>query len=175
MRRTATLFFAVIICCSLLLCGCGAKTPSPEASAKTMFDEIMRINKLSGMGIEYYSETDESMYFFDSDLLSGKYGVLSECPDIGKMKSYAAFFSFDNYGIEFGIFKMDSEESAAEMKTFIEARKTKLLNNAVNYPSVDTSLWDNCVIKTDQCWVYYICAENNAVIVETIEKELYSD
>ncbi|MEG1742733.1 MAG: DUF4358 domain-containing protein [Clostridia bacterium] len=175
-KKILTLFLsAIFLLSSLILLSCGEKKANDSASTKNMIDEIWRLYIAEDKGISYISETTDDMYYFDNDVLSGKYGGISSSPLVTDMESYAAFYSFENYGAEYGIFRMKSADLAKEMKSFIESRIAAMLKNAVNYPSLDTTLLKNAVIKLDGKWVYYIMSDNNEKLGEIIEKYMYEE
>ena len=68
---------------------------------------------------------------------------------------------------------MTTPENAEKMKEYIEKRQKELLENAVNYPDIDTKIVSSLVVKTDGKWVYYIMSDNNDIALPEMEKVLY--
>lgn len=168
---TALLTFALIIS----LCACGGRTLDDNASPKAVLEAALTAIGMKDRGTVYLSETDDEFEMLDDDLLSGKYGELLEAPTLSMMRSYAVFYAFDSYGVEIGVFRMNTAEDAAAMKTFIENRKARLLANAVNYPDLDTKHVESMTLKTDGCWVYYIMSDSGEIAVTEMEKILYAE
>ncbi len=172
MKRLCSVILTLVLLISL--CSCSSRTIDDEASPKTALEAALTAIGMKDRGTVYLSETDDEFEMLDDDLLSGKYGELLEAPTLSMMKSYAVFFAFDSYGVEIGVFRMNTVEDAAAMKTFIENRKARLLANAVNYPDLDTKHAESMTLKTDGCWVYYIMSDSGEIAVKEMEKILYS-
>ena len=169
-RKIIPLFVALAVLLALTACG---PSLDDSASPKTMLDAGLNAIGMSGRGITYYSETSDEGDRLDDDILSGKFGELLDCPTVSMMKSYALFFSFDTYGAEAGVFCMNTNEDAAKMKTYIENRQKKLLDNAVNYPELDTATVSSLTVKTEGCWVYFVMSEANDKVTAEFERYLY--
>lgn len=146
-----------------------------SASPKAMFDEAVTLLSLPADVETYYSETSDELYYLDDDLLNGKFGELMDYPKLTGIDAYAVYFSNTLYDTEFGIFRMKSEDEAKQMKQYIDSRITRLLENAVNYPSVNTDLIENYTVKVDGVWVYYAATENNSGFNDLVESKLYHD
>jgi hypothetical protein len=146
-----------------------------SASPKAMFDEAVSLLSLPTDAEVFYSATSDELYYLDDDLLNGKFGELMDYPKISSIDAYAVYYSNTLYDTEFGIFRMKSEDEAKQMKLYIDARITRLLKNAVNYPSVDTDLIKNYTVKVDGIWVYYAATKNNSGFNNLVKNKLYNE
>ena len=98
----------------------------------------------------------------DDDILNGKFGELMDYPELSTIKEYAVYFSNELYNEEFGFFLMESEDDVKAMKEYIDARMSRLRRNAVNYPSVDTSMIDAYIVESNGKWVWYAATKDNS-------------
>lgn len=171
MKKTVLFILAVCLLCGF--CACASKKIDENASPKNILNAALTVLGMNDRGLIYLSETDNDFEMLDDGLLSGKYGELLDAPTVSQMEKYALFFAYDSYGTEIGIFCMKTPEYADAMKTFIENRKQRLLDNAVNYPDLDTTIVSSLVVKVDGVWVYYIMSDGNDIAIPEIEKLLY--
>ena len=186
MRRiqgSITIFLSLILLSILaLICVCleSARAAGLQASAQMCAVSSLQ-SVLAGYdrilweqyGLFFFSESDNDIDYLDDDLLSGKYGILLDAPTLDMMEAYAVFYAYDSYGTELGVFRMTTPENAEKMKEYIENRQKELLENAVNYPDIDTKIVSSLVVKTDGKWVYYIMSDNNDIALPEMEKVLY--
>ncbi|MFA7099742.1 MAG: DUF4358 domain-containing protein [Eubacteriales bacterium] len=172
MKKAFLPLVLVLILTSLMFYSCGKKQ-NPDASPKAMFDKAVELLSLDEDTEVYYSETDDGWYYIDNDILSGKFGELTMSPKQEDLVSYAVYFSNSLYETEFGVFRFKSGEKADEMKSYIQSRFSRLLENAVNYPSVDTALIKNYTVVVDGNWVYYAATRDNAGFCGIVEGLLY--
>ncbi len=165
----------VLLAMTTLLClfACSKKEFDQSASPKNAVNAVLTALGMTDRGLLFYSESDNDIDYLDDDLLSGKYGILLDAPTLDMMEAYAAFYAYDSYGTELGVFRMTTSENAEKMKGYIENRQKELLENAVNYPDIDTKIVSSLVVKTDGKWVYYIMSDNNDIALSEMEKVLY--
>ena len=166
-------FLALLVCMATVtaLFACGEKKRSDGADVNTasLLAELVPLAAVQGE--TYCSEGYAGAYEFDDDILAGKYGDLfSESPETASLVKYCAFFADETYGPEFGVFLFDTEENAAAMKKYIENRFADLIRNAVNYPSVDTTLAKNMVLVCDGRWVCYCALSDNGAFGRIFDK-----
>ena len=160
--KTKITFIACLLAAALLVsCAAhGMKDPASVDMAAMLGSMVSGLS--AGEGETYCSQSRDGAYEFDDDILAGKYGdLISDSPEIANIVKYCAFFADEPYGPEFGVFLFDTEENAAQMKTYIEKRFADLMRNAVNYPSVDTTLAKNMRLFTDGKWVCYSAVNDN--------------
>lgn len=167
MKKAICLLICVICLFSL---SCQGKT-NENASTLKMSESITEIIGSESNEV-YCDEYAENEKHLDNDILSGRYGLLMEAPSLDMIEKYAVSYSQSPYGTEYGIFLMKNSESAEKMELFISNKIADMQRNAVNYPGVDTSLIDNCKIKIEGRWLYYIMAENQAEAEKIITDEI---
>lgn len=176
MKKLLALSLALILAISMFACG-ESKKRNDDASPKAMFDEIVT---LLGVSAEddaaeiYYSTADKDYLKFNDDMLSGKYGELTDYPSADMFADYAVYFSYESYGTEFGIFKMKTNDDAKKMELYIKSRIALWLKNAINYPEMDPTLFENYTVKVDGIWVYYAATTNNDGVNKIVNDTLYS-
>ena len=170
MKITSTLIVCLLIAALLVSCGAeGLKDPASVDMAAMLKSFVSGLS--AGEGELFCSQSFENAYEFDDDILAGKYGdLIADSPEVANIVKYCAFFADEPYGPEFGVFLFDTEENAAEMKNYIEKRFADLLRNAVNYPSVDTTLVKNMKLFSDGKWICYSAVSDN----ETFRGLFYS-
>ena len=170
MKKSALAVICLLAAALLISCGAhGLKDPE-QINMATMLDSMIA-TLVPGGGETYCSQEYAGAYEFDDDILAGKYGdLISDSPEIANIVKYCAFFADEPYGPEFGAFLFDTEENAAKMKNYIEKRFADLLRNAVNYPSVDTTLVKNMRLFSDGRWICYSAVAEN----ETFRELFYS-
>ena len=161
MKSKITLVACLLAAALLVSCGAhGMKDPASVDMAAMLGSMVAGLS--AGEGELFCSQPFDGAYGFDDDILAGKYGdLISDSPEVADIVKYCAFFADEPYGPEFGVFLFDTEENAAKMKTYIEKRFADLLRNAVNYPSVDTTLAKNMVLVCDGRWVCYCALSDN--------------
>lgn len=166
---TALLAMTTLLC----LFSCSKKELDQSASPKNAVNAVLSALGMTDRGLFFFSESDNDIDYLDDDLLSGKYGILLDAPTLDMMEAYAVFYAYDSYGTELGVFRMTTPENAEKMKEYIENRQKELLENAVNYPDIDTKIVSSLVVKTDGKCVYYIMSDNNDIALPEMEKVLY--
>lgn len=171
MKKTVVFILLAALLCGL--CACGGKTVDDEASPKNILNAALTALGMNDRGLVYLSETDNDFEMLDDGLLSGKYGELLDAPTVDMMDKYAVFYAYDSYGTEIGVFRMKTADDAKAMKTFIENRQKRLLENAVNYPDLDTTTVSSLVVEINGVWVYYIMSDGNDIAIPEMEKILY--
>ena len=170
MKRSFAAFICLAVIFAFVSCG-GAKVRSDGANTDiaALFAELVPLAAVPGE--TYCSGEYTNAYEFDDDILAGKYGDLfSDSPETANLVKYCAFFADETYGPEFGVFLFDTEENAAAMKKYIETRFADLLRNAVNYPSVDTTLAENMTLVCDGRWICYSALADNGAFARIFDK-----
>ena len=164
MKKTISVILAFILTLCLFSCDSfwiddTGKTPY----ASDMLKKTIEHFELSYDAEIYASDgTIDGAMELDDDILNGKFGELMDYPELSTIKEYAVYFSNELYKEEFGFFLMESEDEAEATKEYIDARMSRLRRNAVNYPSVDTSLIDAYIVKSNGKWVWYAATKDNS-------------
>lgn len=172
-------FMSLVLILALSACFFACSSGKIDDSGNIAYASSVAAETISKLGIpddaEIYA-SDAAMknsMALDDDILNGKFGELMDYPDLSAMNEYCVYFSDELYHEEFGLFRMTSAEEASAMKDYIDARMTRLKRNAVNYPSVDTSLIDSYVCETDGKWVWYAATKDNAAFEKIVKDKLY--
>ena len=173
-------FLSALLAFSLLFClfSCGGDKKIDDSGenpyAETILGETVKSFGFIGAA-EVYASGDiliDAMRL-DDDILSGKFGELLDYPELSVIDEYAVYFSNELYKEEFGLFRMTTEEEASAMKDYIAARMERLKRNAVNYPSVDTTMIDSYIVGSDGKWVWYAATNDNALFERIVKDTLY--
>lgn len=174
MKRTFTAITAWILLALTVAAAtsCAAKRDD-TVSARRIYDDVIAAFSFSDDEEFYHKDAEELWNVFDDDVLSGKYGSLTGYPSPEDFDDYAAFFSTEAFGPEFGIFRMKDEKKAAEMEKYIAGRIAQMLRLAANYPSVDISRIKNYTVTTDGIWIYYAATDKNGVFNDIVKGFLY--
>lgn len=142
--------------------------------AKELFDKAVTLLSLPDKNVDiYYSGAAEEYMLFNDDTIPGKFGDITDYPLPDTFEDYAAYYSKNNYGTEFGIFKMKTKEQAENMKLYIDSRMDQKLKNAENYPGTDTTLIENYTVTVDGVWIYYAATNNNEGFNKLIKNRLH--
>ena len=175
MKKTLSLMLVLLL--SVCLFACGSKKIDDSgniAYASSVVSQTIAKLGLTDEAEIYASDaTMKNSMAFDDDILSGKFGELMDYPELSMMNEYCVYFSNELYHEEFGLFRMTSAEEASAMKDYVDSRMTRLKRNAVNYPSVDTSIIDSYIVGTDGKWVWYAATKDNAAFEKILKDTLY--
>ncbi len=168
-------FLITILALCMLLVSCtaegGSEADVSEASAKSeisyntkeLAEKITADYKLEG-GVYLSSYSTEYGEYLDSDTLLSFYGKLGEVPDMQAVEEYCVYMdtSDPNLAKEFGIFKTKDGTDKDKFLSFLENRIDVKLENAKNYPSVDTEPLKKAVFFTEGSYVVYVVIKSDA-------------
>lgn len=143
-------------------------------SLKDIISSITDENNLTE-GSTYTSESSVDGEYLDEDMINGYYGDLFDTPDFSLIEEYCVYIQDKNplLQIELGIFKVFDSNNNNMVTNFITKRKDSILENAVNYPSVDTEPFDKLIIDSIGDYTYYIAVkENRDSIDQSIRESL---
>ena len=119
--------------------------------AKELFDKAVTLLSLPDKNVDiYYSGAAEEYMLFNDDTIPGKFGDITDYPLPDTFEDYAAYYSKNNYGTEFGIFKMKTKEQAE-----------------------NTTLIENYTVTVDGVWIYYAATNNNEGFNKLIKNRLH--
>ncbi len=160
--------FAFIIIFTFLLSACGSEEPDSKSEAEStpstaeILSEITDTFGLSD-GAYYRSESKVEGEYLDEDMISSYYGSMFDAPDFSLIEEYAIYMNDKNplLPIEIGIFKVKDRVDNDMIVEFVSRRKDAILQNAINYPSVDTDPFKNLVLETKGNYTYYIAVKEN--------------
>lgn len=139
----------------------GSSEPK-EVNLLDLVTKICNDNSLT-KGAIYSSRSTEPGKFLSDDLILSYYGNLFDAPDFTKISEYCVYIddTDTNNRIELGIFLVKDTNDNSMVKDFITRRKDGILENAINYPSIDTEPFTNMILETKGNYTYYIAVKEN--------------
>ena len=179
------LFLLAVAVLPLAFVGCGEEensTPKEEdAEEKNITldlnaeaENILEKYSLSG-GTLYRSDSQVPGEYLDEELIRGFYGDAIAMPDFSCVEEYTVYIDESKpiLPCEFGLFKIKDEEKAEEFLVYIRARIDRKIQNAIAYPSVDTSMLKNAIFEICDGYVWYIAVKDaNSAINNALKAKL---
>ncbi len=164
MKKIIVLILAAV----LLLAACTPESNSGENGAdalntKQLVEKITADYNLSGG--TYYSSFSENLgEYLDADTLLSLYGDMGEVPDLASVTEYCVYIdgSDPNLQKEMGIFLAKSDADKELFLSFMQSRIAAMLENAKNYPSVDTEPLKNAEFFIKGDYIVYIVVKSDA-------------
>lgn len=181
MKKLLYLILMLAIIISAASCDAKEESVSENDESKievgSVTDIVKSIVAANGLteGKTYTSESDVPGEFLDKDMFEGYYGSMFDSPDFTLIDEYCVYIQDKNplLQIELGIFKVADSNNKDMAKEFIQKRKNSILENAKNYPSVDTEPFSNVIIESVGNYTYYIAVkENRTSINQTMREKL---
>lgn len=143
----------VLLMISACLSACGTQKTIDE---NALITEITEKYSLSG-GRVFSSASTETGEYLDSDLIRSYYGDAAEAPDFSKVEAYCVYIdeSRPTNPCDVGIFRLAEGADTELFASFLKARIAAKLENAKNYPTVDTSPLTTAEVTVNGRYVYY--------------------
>ena len=155
----------LLLAAAILFSACGDPTPpdidviAEGSSIRTEF-----VTPVSADGDVYRSdwETSGEGYPLDEDTVRSLYGDATSAPDMSSVESYYVYVDLTapTKPCEFGIFKLADGADTATFRSFLRSRVDLLIENAKNYPSVDTSPLTSAVFGVRGGYVWYAAVKD---------------
>lgn len=141
----------------------GISAPAVSYNTKELVEKITADHSLSG-GKYYSSYSEELGKYLDDDLLLSLYGDMGEIPDMASVEEYCVYIdgSDPNLQKELGVFKTKSGTDKELFISFMKSRIAAMLENAKNYPSVDTDPLKNAEFFIEGDYVVYVVVKSEA-------------
>ena len=151
-----------------------SKSDAEALNTKQLVEKIAADYSLSGG--TYYSSFSETLgEYLDDDTLLSLYGDMGETPDMSAVTEYCVYIdgSDPNLHKELGIFLTKSGTDKELFMSFMQSRIAAMLENAKNYPSVDTEPLKNAefFIKGDYV-VYVVIKTDGSDIADFIKDSI---
>jgi len=160
---------------ALLLLALTACEGKEVGSVTDIVKGVLEDNEMTS-GSVYTSESTVAGEYLDEDMIASYYGSIVDAPDFSLIEEYCVYIDDKNplLQTEIGIFKVIDSKNNSMIKEFIERRRDGILENARNYPSVDTEPFDNIVIETVGSYTYYVAVKENRSEIDGRLKEALS-
>lgn len=139
-----------------------SKTDSAVLNTKQIAEKIISDYSLSGGNI--YSSYSETLgEYLDDDTLLSLYGDMGEVPDLSSITEYCVYVdgTDPNLQKEFGIFLAKSGTDKELFLSFMRSRIAAMLENAKNYPSVDTEPLKNAEFFVEGDYIVYVVVKTD--------------
>ncbi len=166
-----------VLLAALLLVSCSggsdvSDTPKQTYNTKQLVEKITADYSLSG-GSYFSSFSEVYGEYLDSDMLLSLYGDMGEVPDMDSVEEYCVYVdgTDPNLQKELGIFKTKDGTDTELFLSFMRSRITAMLENAKNYPSVDTEPLENAQFFTEGNYVFYVVVKNDAKDISNFIKD----
>lgn len=167
----------LVLLATLLLVSCaggsdGSDTPEQTYNTKQLVKKITADYSLSG-GTYYSSFSEVYGEYLDSDMLLSLYGDMGEVPDMDSVEEYCVYVdgTDPNLQRELGIFKTKDGTDTELFLSFMRSRIAAMLENAKNYPSVDTEPLENAQFFVEGNYVAYVVVKNDAKDISEFIKD----
>lgn len=140
-----------------------SKDNAEQLNTKQLVEKIAADYSLSGG--TYYSSYSETLgEYLDEDTLLSLYGDMGETPDMSAVTEYCVYIdgSDPNLQKELGIFLTKSGTDKELFLSFMRSRIAAMLENAKNYPSVDTEPLKNAEFFIEGDYIVYVVVKTHA-------------
>lgn len=171
-------FLLILSAAIILLSACNPDTGAESGSAAVDPDTAVHgaAVEFGVSGGKYYSSASSTPGgYLDEDLLLSLYGDMGEVPDMEAVTAYCVYIddADPTAPAEFGVFLLKDGADAEEFASFIKARINAMIENAVNYPSINTEGLTTAVFEvTDECIYYTAVIGHNADIAAYFEENV---
>ncbi len=168
------IIFALLAMLLLASCGGGENSESPKQLYNTqqLVEKITADYSLSG-GTYFSSFSEVYGEYLDPDMLLSLYGDMGEVPDMEAVEEYCVYVdgTDPNLQKELGIFKTKDGTDTELFLSFMRSRIAAMLENAKNYPSVDTEPLKNAQFFVEGNYVVYVVVKNDAKDISEFIKD----
>ncbi len=166
-----------VLLAALLLVSCGggsdnSETPKQSYNTKQLVEKITADHSLSG-GTYFSSFSEVYGEYLDSDMLLSLYGDMGEVPDMEAVEEYCVYVdgTDPNLQKELGVFKTKDGTDTELFLSFMRSRIATMLENAKNYPSVDTEPLKNAEFFVEGNYVVYVVVKSDAKDISEFIKD----
>lgn len=165
MRKITFILISLIMilsACTTNSDGTNSQAPDSSLNTKEIVEQILSEYGLSG-GSTFSSFSETYGEYLDSDLVLAYYGDMGEVPDMESVTEYCVYIdgSDPNLQKELGVFKLKPDADAELFISFMRSRIAAMLENAKNYPSVDTEPLENAEFFIDGEYVAYVAVKSD--------------
>ena len=167
----------MVLLAAMLLVSCGggsgnSETPKQSYTTKQLVEKITADYSLSG-GTYFSSFSEVYGEYLDSDMLLSLYGDMGEVPDMEAVEEYCVYVdgTDPNLQKELGVFKTKDGTDTELFLSFMRSRIAAMLENAKNYPSVDTEPLKNAQFFVEGNYVVYVVVKNDAKDISEFIKD----
>ena len=167
----------IVLLATLLLASCTggsdiSDTPKQTYNTKQLVEKITTDYSLSG-GTYFSSFSEVYGEYLDSDMLLSLYGDMGEVPDMEAVEEYCVYVdgTDPNLQKELGVFKTKDGTDTELFLSFMRSRIAAMLENAKNYPSVDTEPLKNAQFFVEGNYVVYVVVKNDAKDISEFIKD----
>lgn len=167
----------LVLTALLLITACTPADNASESEAeslntKQMVEKITADYSLS-CGTYYSSYSENLGEYLDEDTLLSLYGDMGEIPDLSSIVEYCVYIddSDPNLQKELGIFLARNDADKELFLSFMRSRIAAMLENAKNYPSVDTEPLKNAEFFVEGDYIVYIVVKSEAKNIANFIKD----
>ena len=167
----------MVLLAAMLLVSCGggsgnSETPKQSYTTKQLVEKITADYSLSG-GTYFSSFSEVYGEYLDSDMLLSLYGDMGEVPDMEAVEEYCVYVdgTDPNLQKELGVFKTKDGTDTELFLSFMRSRIAAMLENAKNYPSVDTEPLKNAQFFVEGNYVVYVVVKSYAKDISEFIKD----
>jgi hypothetical protein len=167
----------MVLLAAMLLVSCGggsgnSETPKQSYTTKQLVEKITADYSLSG-GTYFSSFSEVYGEYLDSDMLLSLYGDMGEVPDMEAVEEYCVYVdgTDPNLQKELGVFKTKDGTDTELFLSFMRSRIAAMLENAKNYPSVDTEPLKNAQFFVEGNYVVYVVVKSDAKDISEFIKD----
>lgn len=159
----------------LVSCGGGSDNSDPQKQSyntKQLVEKITADYSLSG-GTYFSSFSEVYGEYLDSDMILSLYGDMGEVPDMEAVEEYCVYVdgTDPNLQKELGVFKTKDGTDTELFLSFMRSRIAAMLENAKNYPSVDTEPLKNAEFFVEGNYVVYVVVKSDAKDISEFIKD----
>lgn len=167
----------MVLLAAMLLVSCGGGSGNSETSkqnynTKQLVEKITADYSLSG-GTYFSSFSEVYGEYLDPDMLLSLYGDMGEVPDMEAVEEYCVYVdgTDPNLQKELGVFKTKDGTDTELFLSFMRSRIAAMLENAKNYPSVDTEPLKNAQFFVEGNYVVYVVVKSDAKDISEFIKD----
>lgn len=161
MKKIVCILLASLVLLCLASCG-ETGTESDGSAVKKDFDPQSVVTQITSKyqlttGKTFSSKSSTPGEFLDSELVRGFYGDAEGAPDLSQVESYCVYIdeSRPTEPCDVGIFVLKEDADKELFVSYLRARIDTKLENAKNYPTVDTSALRTAEVSVEGNVVFY--------------------